>query len=71
VNRLQQRLEATYEGDPNAPAGVGQDYLAIINSRRKANKNRLHYVRRAELFGVLCVAMTTVELIVSLALKVL
>lgn len=69
-DKLQGLLNAAYDRDPNVAGSLGGLYLGMIAQRRKANDQRVLNVRSAQLWGLLSIAMTTVELIVALALRI-
>jgi hypothetical protein len=67
--RLEDDLNAAYEGDPDVVGRLGSYYLGVVTSRRKANAARLTWYRRARFAVVLSLLGTIVELIFALAAR--
>ncbi len=70
IDELERLLNATYQGDSKTGGDLGSMYLGILESRREANDKRIRYVKLAEKLGLVSIAITTVELIVSLAFRI-
>src|SRR4051794_29834030 len=70
LDKLEDDLNAAYEGDGEVVGRLGGYYLGIVCSRRKANtRRRAAYATARHLVG-LSLFLTTVELLVSLIARV-
>jgi hypothetical protein len=67
---LEKLLNAAYDRDPAVPGGLGEIYLGMIEERREANDRRVLDVGNVQVWGLASISMTTIELIVALALRI-
>jgi hypothetical protein len=67
---LEKLLNAAYDRDPAVAGELGEIYLGMIEQRRTANDRRVKAVRNAQVWGLTSIAVTTIELIVALALRI-
>lgn len=69
LKKLEDDLNAAYDGDPDVMGRVGGYYLGVVRTRRKANKTRRRWYKGARVFVALSLVATVAELIVSLAAR--
>lgn len=67
--KLEDDLNAAYEGDPDVLGRLGGYYLGVVRSRREANDTRRTWYKRARFMVVLSLIATVAELIVALVAR--
>jgi hypothetical protein len=66
LEQLESDLDAAYAGDEDVVGRLGQYYLGIVKSRRRANKERLGWYVWARRAVGLSLFVTTTELVFAL-----
>jgi hypothetical protein len=69
LGKLEDDLNAAYEGDPEVTGRLGGYYLGVVRSRRKGNRVRVKWYKRARIVVALSLLATVAELILSLAAR--
>lgn len=69
--RLRVYVEDAYAEDPLVPGRLAKSYAAILESRRKNNKERASRVDTAAEWCLRSMAITTVELVIALSARLL
>lgn len=69
LGKLEDDLNAAYEGDTDVTGRLGGYYLGVVRTRREANDTRRTWYKRARFVVALSLLATVAELIVSLAAR--
>lgn len=67
---LRDDLNAAYEGDEAVPGRLAKYYLGVVRSRRAANETRRRRYGHLQYVAGASIAVTTIELVVSLASRI-
>lgn len=70
LGKLEDDLNAAYEGDRDVTGRLGGYYLGVVRTRRESNKSRRRWYKRARVFVALSLVATVSELIVSLVARI-
>lgn len=66
LGKLEDDLNAAYEGDPNVMGNLGSYYLGIVRTRREGNRARRRWYQATRVAVTLSLGATVAELVYSL-----
>jgi hypothetical protein len=66
LERLENDLNAAYEGDDGVTGRLGSYYLGVVRSRRAANAERRHWYKVSRVMVAASLFVTVAELVVAL-----
>lgn len=69
LGKLEDDLEAAYDGDPEVTGRLGMYYLGVVRTRRESNETRRTWYKVARVVVGLSLAATVAELIASLVYR--